>query len=85
MAHHDALEAFPPGHTATCQAVKLAAISTRPCKRCGTVIHFLQLRTDKLHPFDGDGKSHYATCPHAADFRKPPTQTQLFDTSQPPD
>ncbi len=55
------------------------------CKRCGKAIEFVRMRSGRLNPVDieprvtvvtdaGDAvtgrTSHFATCPHADDFRK---------------
>jgi len=56
----------------------------RPCRACGTAILFVATRDGKKAPVDADvtvvmtpagdavrgHRSHFATCPKAADFRK---------------
>ena len=57
---------------------------SRPCKLCGAPIVFVKMKTGRTMPCDArvltvitrDGRtirgreSHFATCPHADDFRK---------------
>ena len=41
------------------------------CDGCGETIYFVQTERGKWSPTNPDGTSHFATCPHASDFRKP--------------
>lgn len=51
-------------------------IPTRPCKRCNTSIEFWRTPEGKLMPLEPSPENknemlcHYATCPHADEFRK---------------
>lgn len=65
------------------------AIPTRPCKRCGKRLEFWRTPVDaQLMPLEESEKQnvmlcHFATCPHAEEFRKAkietkPTQRELF-------
>ena len=42
----------------------------RPCVRCGVQIWFVRTKAGKLMPYCFDGTSHFANCPHAAEFRR---------------
>jgi hypothetical protein len=55
---------------------------TQTCKRCGEQILWQLTAHGKLTPNNLDGSSHWATCPFAAQFKKPapepePTEIQL--------
>lgn len=47
---------------------------TRPahCRACAEPIFFIPRirQPEKKHPVNADGSSHFASCPHADDFRK---------------
>lgn len=42
------------------------------CRACNAPIRFVTTLKGKLAPVDADGTSHFATCPEAARFKKPP-------------
>lgn len=44
----------------------------RPCRACGTPLWFIRTRAGKLLPMCADGVSHFANCPNADQFRRPP-------------
>lgn len=41
------------------------------CSGCGAAIVWVVTTKGKRMPVDGDGTSHFATCPDAKRFRKP--------------
>jgi len=43
---------------------------TRPCKACGKFLYFLKGTSGKLSPYEETGLNHFATCPHAGDFKR---------------
>jgi len=42
------------------------------CRGCGQTIYFVWTDRDRWSPTNPDGTSHFATCPDASFFRKPP-------------
>lgn len=51
----------------------LVAKEVRPCKRCGRTVYMIPMaKTGKVNPYSDDAVSHFADCPNAGDFRKPP-------------
>jgi hypothetical protein len=60
----------------------------RPCKRCGTRIEFWRTPANQLMPIEVSKENdrellcHFATCPHADEFRQPlerkPKQRELL-------
>jgi hypothetical protein len=69
--------------------VRMLTTQSRPCQRCGSMIHFVRLPSGAKHPFDGNGESHFATCPYSAAFRtkrreavEPPHTRRLFDEDE---
>ena len=48
----------------------LIAIETRPCKACGEKIWLVRLASGKVGVWNDDARSHFATCPHADEFRR---------------
>lgn len=43
------------------------------CRGCGKIVTFVLTKNGKRMPTDPDGTSHFATCPQAKRFKKPPT------------
>jgi hypothetical protein len=41
------------------------------CKSCGAPIYWIVTPSGKRMPCNPDGVSHFATCPHAAEHRRP--------------
>jgi hypothetical protein len=39
------------------------------CK-CGATMWFIAHRNGKVAPYNADGETHFATCPHSKEFRK---------------
>ena len=50
--------------------VRMTARESRNCRDCGILIHLVPCKDGSLQPFDGDGQSHYTTCPKADEHRK---------------
>ncbi len=42
----------------------------RPCRLCQRTIWMLETKTGKAAPYDDDAVNHFASCPHANEFRK---------------
>jgi hypothetical protein len=40
------------------------------CRSCGALICWVKTPRDKRMPINPDGKSHFATCPQANDWRR---------------
>ena len=43
---------------------------SRPCSRCQAQIFFVRHSNGVSAPYNPDGSSHFANCPHAAEFRR---------------
>jgi len=43
----------------------------RACRSCTRPIYWIETRTGKRMPVDPDGTSHFATCEHGDQWRKP--------------
>lgn len=41
------------------------------CRSCDAAIFWIKTAAGKSMPVDRDGTSHFATCPHAAQHRRP--------------
>jgi hypothetical protein len=47
------------------------------CRGCRAEIVWLRQRNNRMHPYNPDGTSHFATCPKADEFRTN-KQARLF-------
>jgi hypothetical protein len=56
--------------TAPNHLVRMVARDSRPCRDCGLMIYLIPCKDNSVQPFDGDGQSHYVTCPKAENHRR---------------
>jgi hypothetical protein len=64
-----ALELIEQRNKALKQLFKNLGAAESTC-RCGATIYFLAHKNNTVAPYDADGETHFATCPHAKKFRK---------------
>ncbi len=49
------------------------------CRSCQATIYWIETTKGKQMPCNGDGTSHFASCPNADEWRKPSAQKALFE------
>ena len=54
------------------------------CAGCKRPVFWLKTKAGRPAIFDADGRSHWATCPHSADFRKRQARARSAAGAEPP-
>jgi hypothetical protein len=47
-----------------------AGTAASTCRGCGADVYWIITKAGKRMPVDGDGTSHFATCPMSGEFRR---------------